>query len=108
MISFYFLGPLLPDICDVANIPNIQRFNLTIALSGEHTIIVTSLEVFQQRRRNSHFNSLLDQNQRNHNNKLGKREMLHGAKVNSKSRRINVSRADANEQVAFNTFSVYI
>lgn len=27
-------GPLLPDICDVANIPNIQRFNLTIALSG--------------------------------------------------------------------------
>ena len=43
MISFYFLGPLLPDICDVANIPNIQRFNLTIALSGEYTIIVTSL-----------------------------------------------------------------
>lgn len=39
---------------------------------------------------------------------LGKREMLHGANVNSKSRRINVLRADANEQVAFNIFSVYI
>ena len=36
VFSLYFLGPLLPEACDVANIPIKQRKNLTITLCGKY------------------------------------------------------------------------
>ena len=36
VFSLYYLGPLLPEACDVANIPIRQRENLTIHLCGKY------------------------------------------------------------------------
>ena len=36
VFSLYYLGPLLPEACDVANIPIKLRENLTIHLSGKY------------------------------------------------------------------------